>query len=196
MANKAESILGVAVNDADFRVYHNNENGKNTAIESYVCWKNMIKRCYDPKIMHKNPTYKDCFVCDEWLRFTGFHNWFVRQVRNPGWQLDKDFLKAGNKCYCPELCIYIPRALNAFANSRSNANGQYPIGVSKHKKTGKYQANCRNPFNKNVKEYLGIFSTPDQAHKAWKARKHELACMWAEKVSDPRLKQALRTRYI
>ena len=35
----------------------------------------------------------------------------------------------------------------------------------------------------------------DEAHEAWRKRKHELACQWAEIVEDPRLKQALRNRY-
>ena len=71
------------------------------------------------------------------------------------------------------------------------------IGVSWNKSAGKYQAECSNPFICKS-EYLGIFTDELEAHLTWKARKHELACMLAdsEYCNDPRLAEALRTRYL
>ena len=31
---------------------------------SYKVWKNILQRCYDPKLHLRHPTYKDCIICD------------------------------------------------------------------------------------------------------------------------------------
>ena len=72
--------------------------------------------------------------------------------------------------------------------------GECPIGVHLFKPTGKYRANCGNPFTGKV-EYLGLFSTPEEAHEAWRKRKHELAQLVAATESDMRVVEALRKRY-
>ena len=70
----------------------------------------------------------------------------------------------------------------------------YPIGVSLYKRTGRYQAQCENPFT-GKNENLGYFSTPEEAHEAWRKRKHELAQLVAATESDPRVVEALKKRY-
>ena len=37
--------------------YKAKKNGKNT--DEYIIWRDMLKRCYDPKFHKKNPTYKE-----------------------------------------------------------------------------------------------------------------------------------------
>ena len=32
----------------------------------------MITRCYSKKYHEKEPTYKECYVCDKWLKLSGF----------------------------------------------------------------------------------------------------------------------------
>jgi hypothetical protein len=36
-------------------------------LQSYRTWIRMLARCYDTKYQEKQPTYKGCIVCDEWL---------------------------------------------------------------------------------------------------------------------------------
>ena len=75
-------------------------------IKSYVVWSNMLRRCYDDK---SHPTYHDVEVCEHWLTYSNFHNWFeVHGVE--GYQLDKDLL--GGKIYSPMNCVMIPKKLN------------------------------------------------------------------------------------
>ena len=44
-------------------------------------------------------------------------------------------------------------------------------------------------------ESLGLFSTPGEAHEAWRKRKHEIAQLVAATESDPRIVEALKKRY-
>ena len=68
----------------------------------------------------------------------------------------------------------------------------YPIGVALYKHTGKYHAKCKNPFT-GKQEHLGLFSTPEEAHEAWRKRKHELSQLVAATESDPRVVEALKS---
>ena len=42
---------------------------------------------------------------------------------------------------------------------------------------------------------LGYFSTPEEAHEAWRKRKHELAQLVAATEVDLRVVEALKKRY-
>ena len=90
-------------------------------------------------------------------------------------------------CFCAAIT-------NKFVIASDASRGDYPIGVYLHKPTGKYQAYCKNPFTRK-KEYLGLFSTPKEAHEAWRKRKHELAQLVAATESDIRVVEALKKRY-
>ncbi|MNR10122.1 hypothetical protein D3C85_1263570 [compost metagenome] len=111
-----------------------------------------------------------------------------------GKDLDKDILIKGNKVYGPDNCVFVSRALNTFMNDRAAVKGGCPTGVSLETSTGRFKANCRNPFSKQL-EFLGRFACQDAAHEAWRKRKHDLACQYANLQTDPRIASALRTRY-
>ena len=72
----------------------------------YAAWSGMIKRCYEEKRLKRNPTYRDCTVCDEWRNFQSFAKWFEKNYIE-GYQLDKDILVDGNKIYSPEFCSFV-----------------------------------------------------------------------------------------
>lgn len=193
-------VCGVGVNDAGYNVYgYETVDGKCKCVwicPFYRTWKSMVERCYSEKYQSKRPTYKGCSVCGEWLTFSNFKSW-MKQQDWEGKQLDKDILKEENKVYCPEYCIFVDRSINSFVTDSGAARGDYMIGVSWYKRHDKFISQCSNPFT-GKEEYLGYFINELDAHLAWKKRKHELACMLAESelVSDPRLAEALRTRYI
>ena len=112
-----------------------------------------------------------------------------------GNELDKDILKPGNKVYSPDTCIFVSSKLNTFMVDRKAGRGDLPLGVTWHKGDRKNQAQCCNPFTGKY-EFLGHFTDPAEAHESWRKRKHELACMHAEMQTDPRIAEALRTRYL
>ncbi len=123
-----------------------------------------------------------------------FRKWMEGEVWK-GMDLDKDLLAPGNKVYGPELCVFITPELNKFTTDHASARGDWPIGVKLHKESGKFEARCNNPFS-STREYLGLFSKPEEAHEAWRSRKHELALIYASMQHDPRVAKALSSRYL
>jgi len=159
-----------------------------------MVWRNMLMRCYCAKYQAKRPTYIGCSVVPKWLSFTAFRAWMIGQ----DWQgrvLDKDLLFPGNKVYGPDTCVFISHGLNSFTTDRAADRGEWPIGVHRHKETGKFVAQCRNPFTVK-QERLGYYTCPDEAHEAWRSRKHELALQIAVLHADPRIAKALSIRYL
>ena len=51
---------------------------------SYARWKNMLHRCYDENIHKKQPTYKEAYVCKEWLNYSNFRKWFEEHYYQVG----------------------------------------------------------------------------------------------------------------
>ena len=195
-------IYGVGVNDLGYRVHVKEEvtkdGGKRVQEHVFVCkyyaaWKNMLKRCYSKKFLESNPSYIGTSVCSEWLSATAFKKWMEKQDWS-GKCLDKDIVVPGSKLYSPETCAFVLTATNLFVTARDACRGEYPIGVCLYKRTDKYQAQCKNPFT-GKKESLGYFSTPEDAHEAWRKRKHELAQLVAATEADPRVVEALKKRY-
>ena len=145
------------------------------------------------KYLESNPSYIDTSVCSEWLYATAFKKWMEQQDWH-GKCLDKDIVVPGNKLYSPETCAFVLPATNKFVTARDASRGDYPIGVTLFKRTGKYKAQCGNPFT-GKQEHLGLFSTPEEAHEAWRKRKHELAQLVAATESDMLVVEALKRRY-
>jgi hypothetical protein len=111
-----------------------------------------------------------------------------------GKELDKDLLVKGNKVYSPSTCVLVSPLTNGFTLDCRASKGDWPIGVSFHKQHKRFGSRCQNPFTKRL-EHLGYFNCPEQAHEAWRKRKHELACQLADLQTDERVAAALRTRY-
>lgn len=194
MKAKNRLVCGVGVNDSNEQVSFTDSNGKVIPCKIYQTWKNMLWRCHvDPK-KTKKPTYAGCSVCNEWLRFSNFKSWAEMQPWE-GKELDKDIIYQGNKVYSPETCVFIDSIVNTFVIAREASRGDWPIGVSLQKNKTKFRAICRNPFL-NKLEHIGFFSTADEAHHAWKKRKHEHACRLADMQIDERVAKALRARYL
>ena len=200
LRKKNKLVFGVGINNADYNVYkYDYINGKQKRLwicPFYKTWKDMLKRCYSEKACSRQPTYRGCRVCDEWLTFSNFKRWMEQQ----DWEdkdLDKDLLVEGNKIYSSDTCIFVDQMVNKFVNANKVSRGEYMIGVSWDKSTDKFLAECRNPFT-GKKEHIGRFTDELEGHLAWKKRKHELACQLAdsEYCNDPRLAEVLRKRYL
>ena len=195
-------VWGVGVNDLGYRTqiqeWVTKNGGKRIRKTVFLCpyyvaWKNMLTRCYSKKFLESRPSYTGTTVCSEWLSATAFRKWMEQQ----DWQgkcLDKDIIVPGSRLYSPETCAFVLKATNSFVTANDASRGNYPIGVSLFKRTGKYIARCKNPFT-GKNEHLGLFSTPEEAHEAWRKRKHELAQLVAATESDPRVVEALQKRY-
>lgn len=193
-----KKIYGVGVNDAKYALSRFEEiectKRRVWIFPEYKVWSNMLFRCYSEKAKLKCPSYLLCEVAPEWHIFSNFKKWIDTQDWK-GKEIDKDILFPGVKIYSPETCVFVSQQLNCFLTDRKALRGELPIGVSRASGSGKFRARCRNPFTLKS-ESLGNFLSPEAAHEAWRARKHQHACRYADMQTDPRIAAALRTHYL
>lgn len=155
--------------------YKASENGKQTRV--YKTWYNMIRRCYDEKSLKRNPTYKDCTVCEEWHNFQNFAEWYDRNyydIDDETMCLDKDILIKHNKIYSTETCIFVPHGINTLFVKNDNKRGGSVIGTNPYK--GKYVSQCHmiNPeTGKSKNEYLGLYNTEIEGFEVYKYYKEK-----------------------
>ena len=114
-------IYGVGINDIP-------EYLRGTKV--YLVWKSILARCYSVKFQNDNPTYKGCYICDEWKRLSAFKDWFDKNYVE-GYQLDKDILGSNERCYSPRTCCFIPQELNNLIKNSKESEQGYPRGVRK-----------------------------------------------------------------
>ena len=194
-------VCGVGNNNAGYVVLKygiTDIGGKQKRKRVWICpyyqvWKTMLERCYSARVQERSPTYIGCTVTDDWLTFTNFKNWMVTQNWE-GLELDKDILIEGNKAYSPETCVFVTGAVNKFTTDCGSARGELLLGVSWNKAKGKFRVRCRNPSS-GKQEYLGLFTSEQEAHQAWRKRKNELAHELAAIQTDQRVAKALIDRY-
>ena len=162
------------------------ENGEQ--LDSYKCWNHMLERCYSAKLQKKQPTYIGCRVCDEWLYYPNFKNWYDNnyyEINNKTSQLDKDILIKNNKVYSPDTCVFVPQFINLLFIKNQNVRGELPIGVYYKKANKKYVAQLR-VFNdgKKTKKHLGCFNTVNEAFEVYKKAKENYIKEIADEYKD------------
>lgn len=155
--------------------------GKRKVKNSYRRWANMLLRCYDEKLRNKNPTYADCYVCDEWLCYANFEKWYNEnyyKVDHEIMHLDKDILFKNNKLYSPKTCIFVPQRINALFTKCNKVRGDYPIGVTFSKKVNKYEPQVQGCG------WLGYYDTPEEAFQVYKKTKEQFIKQIADEYKD------------
>lgn len=179
-------VKGVGFNDAGYIL----------RVDGILCpyydkWQSMLGRCYSKSSLAKRPSYRGCSVSDEWLTFSNFKKWMMKQ----DWKekdLDKDLLFSDNKIYSESTCMFIDHEINAFVIEKRTNQGIFPTGVSFRSDARKFQAQ----IGINGKStHLGYFDTEQEAHAAWAEKKLYLAKKLADKQTDTRVAIALVTRY-
>ena len=145
----------------------------------------MLQRCYAPKYQKMKPSYIGCTVCKEWLNFSGFLKWMLRQ----DWRekdLDKDTIKPGNRVYSPETCAFVSREVNGLFTG-AGLKRALPLGV--YENSGRFQTMISV---KNKAMYLGTFDTPEQAFAVYVKAKVKRILELVSEQSDPRVAKGLR----
>lgn len=162
--------------------YKVSENRKITKV--FDTWDSMLQRCYDSKCKEKYPTYKDCKVCEEWLNFQNFAQWYEEnyyEIPGEKMNLDKDILIKNNKIYSPDTCVFVPQSINKLFIKSNISRGNYPIGVFYNKKRKKYHSQC------NVKgkhKHLEYYDTPEEAFQVYKQFKENHIKQIADQYMD------------
>ena len=141
--------------------------GKATKV--YNQYYSMLTRC--SKVRNLRMDYKGNTVCPEWLNFDNWMDWATEQVgfgkieaNGRLWSLDKDILKKGNKHYCPDLCVFVPNALNQFFKTQENSRGNLPLGAYTQDGVN-YKVRVNNGKGQHI--YLGQYLDPNEAHEAY-----------------------------
>ena len=163
-----------------------NEDGE--VLDSYTCWKRMLSRCYSAKVQEKYPTYKGCYVSEDWLYYPNFKKWYEEnyyKIDNKTSHLDKDILVKGNKVYSPNSCMFVPNFINTLFTKRQNDRGAFPVGVYYDKTNKKYTAGL-SVFKdrKSVRKNLGYFNTADEAFEVYKQAKEDYIKEVADEYKD------------
>lgn len=193
MNDRGGKILGIAINDSDSPV-SSIVDGRCVYCPIYSMWKQMIYRCYNKTYLARQPTYIGCEVHADWLFLSKFKEWAESKDWEGG-HLDKDILFPGNKIYSPETCAFVSKGLNNFLTLRGRGRGKYMIGVSFDGSRKKFLAQCCDPF-KNGSSHVGYFDSEIEAHNAWRAKKREIALIYAEIQKDDRVSEALRAMFL
>lgn len=149
----------------------------------YGIWNNMLARNYDPYTQSKQSAYIGCSVCDEWLCFQNFADWYMNhQSYGLGYNLDKDLLGRDNRVYSHETCTMLPPELNVMISGSTASKNGMPLGVGKIDKG--YTARLNK--GKEGREYLGYYKTPEEAHKVYVEAKERYvknkALEWANRI--------------
>lgn len=97
--------------------------------EIYSKWASILQRCYSEKCLNNKPTYKNVTVCEEWLCFKNFQNWYIdtypKNINNP--TVDKDLLqfRIEHKIYSPKTCIWVTNEINNLIKNLENSSYIY-----------------------------------------------------------------------
>lgn len=159
-------------------------NGTHTA--AYSTWREMIRRCYCPKLHARHPTYIGCSVANEWRDLQDFGDWYYSHpYRELGYELDKDLIFPNNKIYSPDTCCFVPQELNKLLLSHASARGDLPQGIYWDTHTKKYKAQLR--IN-GKQQHLGRFETEQEAYQAYKTAKEanvkRMALEWKDRIAS------------
>lgn len=118
----------------------------------YYAWRNMFKRCYDPIMLLKYPSYVGCSVDIRWHNFQNFAVDLLELNSNYGeiksLCLDKDLKMFGNKVYSKSRCLVIHNDLNVLFGNAAAIRGDLPIGIQMN--GNNYEAQCSS--GKNVRK--------------------------------------------
>lgn len=81
----------------------------------YFVWSFLLLRTLNNKFKQINSTYKNVTICNEWLDFNNFINWYENNYYeiNEELDVDKDILNSNKKVYSPENCLLIPKSINS-----------------------------------------------------------------------------------
>ena len=122
----------------------------------YKTWNHMLERCYTEKYHQLFPTYMGCEVCEEWLNFQNFAQWYYDNLwldlKNS--KLDKDILFKHNKIYSPQTCVIVDNRINCLFTKNDKNRGDLPIGVTEDCRSHSIRAFLYNTNGKRTTKYV------------------------------------------
>lgn len=150
-----KTIFGIGfLGDGKHGSWKNQRNSRDT----YLVWVAMLQRCYVDLKGKQKPYYGIATVCEEWLNFQNFAEWYENHyydISNERLHIDKDIKIKNNKIYSPDTCILIPQSINEVFrdNKRKSMDNDLPMTIRRCKSG--YKVSFRN-------ENLGIYESVDE----------------------------------
>lgn len=139
----------------------------NSNSTEYVRWTNVLKRCYCTK-----ERCDDSVVVEEWLNFQTFARWvsstYPLNLAYEQYELDKDL--TGGRIYSPATCNWLPKRINNIINIYSKKINGLPVGVFRN--GDRFIAQCIS--SAGIQTYIGSYSSPEEAHAAYKIFKKKV----------------------
>lgn len=146
-------------------------------------WQGILNRTLSNETKQKHQTYEKCTICEEWLNFQNFAEWFEEnyyEIEGQRMEIDKDILYKRNKLYSPYTCIIVPHDINMLFIKHENRRGDLPIGV--------YWDNYKQKFRSEMKIEGKIikksFKTPVEAFEWYKINKEKRIKEIADKYKN------------
>jgi hypothetical protein len=133
--------------------------GSDTYTRLYTIWKNMMRRCSDPKD-HAYPRYggRGIGVCLNWQRYEPFRAWAL----SAGYQDDLEMDRRENgRGYAPDNCRWVKRRVNAL-NRSDNLPHISAFGEAKQISTWHDDPRCRVTY-RTLWRRLAAGWPPEQA---------------------------------
>lgn len=159
-----KTVFGVGfLGDGEHGSWKNRRNSRDT----YLVWVAMLQRCYVDLKGKQKPYYGIATVCDEWLNFQNFAEWYENHyydIPNERLHIDKDIKIKNNKIYSPETCILIPQKINEIfrENNRKTTDADLPATIKR----------CDNGYKVRFrKENLGTYDTVDKCLNKYNEKK-------------------------
>jgi hypothetical protein len=143
-----------------YGIYKYNDETK----KAYNVWRKMMYRCYCEFAKNKR-TYIDCYVCHDWHNFQNFAKWYCENYID-GFELDKDILFKGNKCYSANTCCFVPQEINKILTLNNINRGNCVLGVSKRNNKFVAQINIDG-----IPKDLGHYNNEEKAFYVYKEAK-------------------------
>ena len=160
--------------------YKTKVNNKTT--KQYETWKNILSRCFVRYGSSNCPTYSDATVCDEWLNYQTFSDFYESnhyKIPDQRVHIDKDIIKKGNKEYSPEFCCFVPISINSIFTKSDVTRGKYLIGVTKQ-----YRNYVSTISIDGKNKSLGNFNTEIEAFEAYKMAKEAHIKVMADRYKE------------
>lgn len=150
--------------------------GTNRHYTEYDIWHGIIERCYIERKHKYKAYYGTTEVCDEWLNYQNFAQWYHDHYYDidDRLEVDKDIKYPCNKVYSPHHCLLVPQKINMLFMNKPNKRG-LPNGIREAQ--GLYYAKY------NHKE-LGKSDTLMGAYKLYADAKKEAIVAIANKYRD------------
>lgn len=97
---------------------YRDESGKQVQYRLYTIWRSMQQRT-KPSYWVKHTHYSGTMCSENFKSWDYFYEWCVKQgnafysdLKGKPFELDKDLLSQGSKCYSEDTCIFLPREIN------------------------------------------------------------------------------------